>query len=99
MKRTKICAIFLTVAVALLLATCSDGADQGEFATVTISLGNSEASRVLVQVSQGGSSTTESHHYKIIVKDSTNPNNSTTIENVTTSDGRLIASGVPIGKG
>jgi len=62
--------LFLPIAVALLLATCSDGAEQGGFAAINISLGNSEASRMLVWKSEDGDlngGETRYHTYELTV--------------------------------
>jgi hypothetical protein len=70
MKRTKISVLFLTAVVgaalglSLLLPACSDGTEQGEYATVIISLGGSENSRQLVGLGTAGA-TTESHTYQL----------------------------------
>jgi hypothetical protein len=94
MKKAKICALFLTAAVALLLATCSEGIEKEEFATVTISLGNSEASRILVWKGDndfGGE--IPNHTYELtIVGRNMSPIRLTRKENT------LTGSGVPIGR-
>ena len=48
MKRAKLRVLFFTAVAALLLVTCSDGIEQGGFATVTIRLGKSGTSKQLV---------------------------------------------------
>jgi len=94
MKRAKISALFLTAAVALLLATCSDGIEKEEFATVSISLGNSEASRVLVWRGNGSTDIGEIsyHTYELtVIGREMNP------IRLTRNGNTLTGSGVPTG--
>jgi len=67
MKRAKICASFLAVAVVILLAACSGGMEIEEFVTVTISLGNSEVSRQLVGLGNTSGTTSEEHTYELTI--------------------------------
>jgi len=92
MKKPKLSVLFLTAAVALLLAACSDGMEKEEFATVTISLENSEASRQLVELGKKTGTTSEKHTYKLFV------GNNNPIDMVLDSKGNLTASGVPTGQ-
>ena len=99
MKRAKISSLFLAAAITLLLATCSDGMGEGEFATVTIRLGNSDPSRQLVAINADGNPTSETHTYKLFVKANPSASASKIIDMVIDhTTGHLTASGVPTGK-
>jgi len=99
MKRVKISVLLLaaTVVFSLLLAACSDGTGQGEYATVTISLASADTSRRLVDLAATGKDI-PNHEYTLIVKNSSgsgdNININMTVDSVT---GHLTASGVPTG--
>jgi len=69
MKEIKLSVVFLTPAVLffLLLTACSDGIRQGELATITISLGNSENSRQLVPLDGTSGTTKETHTYELSI--------------------------------
>jgi len=68
MKRSKTIVLSLIVALALLLAACPDGMEEGELATVTISLGNPDISRQLVGLGTASGTTSETHTHKYKLK-------------------------------
>jgi len=94
--RLKRILLLIPMAAALLLAACSDRVEKEEFATVTISLENSEASRQLVGLGEKPGTTSETHTYRLIAKKGSSTFGPIDMD-IDAATGNLKASGVPTG--